>query len=423
MKNIVIIGGGTGGTLAANRLRRHFTEEDVIIEVIDRNDDHIYQPGLLFIPFGILEHEDIIRSRTAQFNEGIRVHIDTVHHIDPSEHRVVLGGGSSMHYDVCIIASGSVLLPQATEGLLGSGWMKDVFTFYEPEGATALTRALDSFDHGHIVIDIADIPIRCPVAPLEFTFLADWYFHEKGARNNVSITFVTPLSSAFTKPVCSASLGHLLEEKKVNLVSDFLCARVDEEQHVIVSYDGRKVPYDLAVVVPIHEGAPFVGRTKGLGDALNFVTVDPGTLQSTSFPDIFAIGDAAYIPASKAGSVAHFEGEILVRNIDCFLRGVAPDATFDGHVNCFVETGFGKALLIDFNYDHEPVPGHFPSALGLPLMKESRMNHVAKLLFQWFYWHGLLPGREIPGIPDAMPLAGKQLKGIAQKRVPTGTKK
>ena len=130
---------------------------------------------------------------------------------------------------------------------------------------------------------------------------------------------------------------------------------------------------------------------------------DQHTLQSEVAPNIFAIGDAANLPASKAGSVTHFEGEVLVENIKRFLAGEALDASYDGHANCFIETGFHKAMLIDFNYDTEPVGGHFPAAVGLPLLKESRLNHLGKLMFQWFYWHALLPGRDIPGIGSDMP--------------------
>lgn len=125
--------------------------------------------------------------------------------------------------------------------------------------------------------------------------------------------------------------------------------------------------------------------------------------------NIFALGDAASVPTSKAGSVTHFEGEVLAGNVVRFLRGAPLDAGFDGHTNCFIESGFGKALLIDFNYDTEPLPGRFPTAVGLPLLRESRLNHLGKLMFAWLYWQRLLPGRGIPGIPATMPTAGKHV--------------
>jgi sulfide:quinone oxidoreductase len=167
------------------------------------------------------------------------------------------------------------------------------------------------------------------------------------------------------------------------------------------------VDFDLAVVIPLHGGASYVERSPGLGDELGFIPVDPGTLQATAKPNVFALGDATDVPTSKAGSVAHFEGEALADNVRCFLDGQPLMSAFDGHTNCFIETGFGKALLIDFNYDTEPLTGHYPAQLGLPLLRQSRLNHLGKLAFQQFYWHSLLPGRDIPGISSTMPARGK----------------
>ena len=323
--------------------------------------------------------------------------------------KVALADGTMLAYDVLVIASGSRLVPEETEGLTGPGWMERVFTFYDLPGATALERALRDFEGGRIVVNVVDMPIKCPVAPLEFCFLADWYFHERGIRDQVELTLVTPLDGAFTKPRSSQLLGGMLDERSIELVTEFNTGEVDGEAGTLISFDERAVPFDLAVVVPVHSGAAFVGRSEGLGDALDFVETDPHTLQSLAAPEIFAIGDAANLPASKAGSVSHFEGEVLVENITRFLAGKELDASFDGHANCFIETGFDKALLIDFNYDQEPVEGHYPTVVGLPLMKESRLNHLGKLMFQWFYWHSLLPGRNIPGIHADMPVSGKHI--------------
>jgi sulfide:quinone oxidoreductase len=306
-------------------------------------------------------------------------------------------------------------VPEETDGLTGPGWMDKVFTFYSPEGAAALEAALATFDGGRLLVNVVDMPIKCPVAPLEFCFMADWYFHERGIRDRVQLTYATPLDGAFTKPVASAHLGGMLAERGIELVTEFNTGEVDGANGRIVSYDARELPFDLAVVVPLHGGASYVGRSPGLGDELNFVPADERTLQAKAADNIFVIGDAANVPTSKAGSVTHFEGETLVENVSRRLRGEPLQEGFDGHANCFIETGFHKALLIDFNYDHEPMPGHYPATLGLPLLKESRLNHLGKLLFESVYWHGLLPGREIPGIGAAMPTAGKQTPARAKE--------
>jgi sulfide:quinone oxidoreductase len=321
---------------------------------------------------------------------------------------VHLEDGSVLGYDVLVVATGATLLPEETEGLTGPGWMDNVFTFYTPEGAAALEAALSRFDRGRVVVNVVDMPIKCPVAPLEFCFLADWYFRDRGIRDRVELTYATPLDGAFTKPVAAAHLGGMLAEKDIALVTDFNTGEVDGPGGRLVAYDGRELEFDLAVVVPLHGGAGYVGRSPGLGDELNFVPTDEHTLQAKAAPNIFVIGDAANVPASKAGSVTHFEGDVLVENVGRHLEGEPLESGFDGHANCFIETGFHKALLIDFNYDTEPLPGHYPAKVGLPLLKESRLNHLGKLMFQWFYWHCLLPGRDIPGIGSSMPTAGKE---------------
>ena len=415
-RRIVILGGGTGGTLTANRLRRHFGIHDVSIKVVDRDDHHVYQPGLLFVPFDLAQADEIVRPRHRQLKRGIEFVEQGVDHVDLTRDVVVLDDGAMLAYDVLVIATGASLATSETPGLEEIGWDGKVFTFYDLPGAMKLAEALDQFHGGRVVVNVIDMPIKCPVAPLEFCFLADWYFTQKGIRDKVQLTYVTPLDGAFTKPVAAATLKNLLSDKGIDLVTEFNTSDVDGPAGTLTGYDGREIPFDLAVVIPMHSGADFVGRSDGLGDELNFVPTDPATLQSKARPNVFAIGDATNVPASKAGSVTHFEGEVMVENIIRFLEGKELDATYDGHANCFIETGFGKALLIDFNYETEPLPGHFPSPVGMPLLKQSHINHLGKLMFQWFYWHGLLPGHDIPGIGSDMPTSGKRRPAPTNKQ-------
>ena len=255
------------------------------------------------------------------------------------------------------------------------------------------------------------MPIKCPVAPLEFAFLADSYFINKGMRDKVDITFVTPMSGAFTKPKATEALDYLLEQKHIKVVPDFNIESVDGEHQKIIDYGGEEVEYDLLVTVPTNIGDTMIERS-GFGDELNFVPTDKATLQTTIKDNIFAIGDATNIPASKAGSVAHFEAEILTDNIKRYIAGKELKQEYDGHANCFIETGHGKALLIDFNYTQEPVKGTFPFAgVGpLSLLKETHMNHMGKLAFRWIYWNMLIKGKHIPFVSATMDTAGKQLE-------------
>ena len=404
---IVVLGGGTGGTLGANRLRRMLPEGDAEITVVDQDNQHIYQPGLLFVPFGLTTTDEIVRPRDHQLHKSITYIQSAVDKVVIAEETVVLADGTRLQYDILVVATGAVLVPEETEGMTGAGWRETVHEFYTLPGATALAAKLAAFPGGRVIVNVVDMPIKCPVAPLEFIFLADWYFTERGIRDKVQLTYVTPLDAAFTKPVASRTLGALLKQRNIELVTEFNTGSVDGTAGHLVGYDGREVPFDLAVMIPLHNGAPYVGRSEGLGDELNFIPTDPHTLQSLAHPNIFVIGDASNIPASKAGSVTHFEGEVLCENVRRFVRGESLDASYDGHANCFIETGFGKALLIDFNYDTQPLTGHYPLAVGFPLLKESRLAHLGKLMFQWFYWHTLLPGRDIPGMGSDMTLHGK----------------
>ncbi len=412
-RRIVILGGGTGGTLVANRLRRQVGDAAEII-VIDRDDRHVYQPGLSFVPFDLADPESIVRSRRAQLHDGIEFRLAEVERVDTAENAVALGGGETIAYDVLVIASGASLLPEETEGLTGPGWGESIHTFYTLDGATRLRDALRSLHQGRLVVNLVDLPIKCPVAPLEFCFLADWYLRRRGVRADVELVYATPLDDAFTKPVAARRLARLLGEKQVRLETEFATGQVDGAAGRLTSWDDREIPFDLLVSIPLHGGAPFIANSPGLGDELGFVDADRHTLQSRAAANVFAIGDVTNVPTSKAGSVTHFEGETLVGNIRRFLRGEQLEGSFDGHTNCFIETGFHKALLIDFSYDVEPLPGRYPEPhLGpLPLLEESRLNHMAKLGFQWFYWHMLLPGHDLPGVASEFRIAGKDTTAI-----------
>ncbi|MBT8272163.1 MAG: NAD(P)/FAD-dependent oxidoreductase, partial [Bacteroidia bacterium] len=201
--------------------------------------------------------------------------------------------------------------------------------------------------------------------------------------------------------------------KEISEVTNFNIEHVDYENNKIIDYAEVEVDYDLLVTVPTNMGDEMIERS-GLGDDLNFVPTHKATLQSKAHENIFVIGDATNLPASKAGSVAHFEAEILTDNILLYIDGQPLKEEFDGHANCFVETGNGKALLIDFNYTTEPVEGTFPfPGVGpLRLLKESRTNHMGKMAFRWIYWNMLIKGIHIPFVSATMSEKGKKLEKV-----------
>jgi sulfide:quinone oxidoreductase len=393
--------------MAVNRLRQQLDPDEWKITVVDKTECHHYQPGYLFIPFGIYTARDVQRPRRDFLPPGVEVIVSDVEVIEPERNRVKLPGGAVLDYDYLIVATGTHPRPDQTPGLDSEAYGDSIHDFYTLEGAVALAERLKSWEGGRMVINIMEYPFKCPVAPLEFTFLADWFFHERGMRDRVELVYATPMDSVFTKPIAAGHLSHLLDEKKVTVESDFYVESVDTERNLLVSFDERELPYDLLVTVPVNMGDDLIARS-GMGDELNHVPVDKHTFLSRDHDNVFAIGDAADLPTSKAGSVAHFAVDIFAENFPRYVEGLPMLEHFDGHANCFIESGFGKGLLIDFNYDTEPLPGKFPlPGVGpFSLLQETTTNHWGKMMFRWVYWNLLVRGRELP-LPAEMTLYGK----------------
>ncbi|MBI5661455.1 MAG: NAD(P)/FAD-dependent oxidoreductase [Ignavibacterium album] len=409
MRKLVIVGAGTAGTMMLNKLYNALDLSEWHITIVDKEETHYYQPGFLFIPFEIYNRRDVIKPKRDFFPPGVDVIMSEIDRIEPDKNRVVLSNNRILPYDYLIIATGSRVDPSEVEGMKDKLWHKNIFDFYTIDGACALRNFFKHWDGGKLVIHITEMPIKCPVAPLEFAFLADWYFTERGIRDKVDIHFVTPLPGAFTKPRASSILGDFLEKKNIKLITDFTIARVDNDEKKIVGWDETEVPFDVLVTIPTNKGDEVIARS-GMGDELNFIPTNKHTLMAEGFDNIFVIGDATNLPSSKAGSVAHFQSDILFENFMDVIEGRKPSAKFDGHANCFIESGFGKGILIDFNYDTEPLPGKFPlPGIGpFSLLEETKMNHYGKVMFRWMYWNFLLKGVELP-IESNMTMAGKRL--------------
>jgi len=407
MKNLLILGAGTAGTMVANRMRRLLDSDEWRITIVDQHEVHYYQPGFLFIPFGIYSKNDVIKPKRDFIPAGVELVMSPIEVIEPNQSRVKLGNGRNLSYDFLVIATGAKTHPEETPGLQEHEWHRTIHDFYTIEGAVALARHLRTWQGGRMVVNVVENPIKCPVAPLEFIMLADWFFHEQGLRDKVEIIYTTPLPGAFTKPIASKYLGDILEQKNIQVVPDFMIEHADPDAKKIVSYDEQEIEYDLLVSVPLNKGDDAIGRSN-LGDELNFIPVDKYTFLSPQHDNIFVLGDAASLPTSKAGSVAHFAVDCWSENFLRYIDGLELMPTFDGHANCFIESGFGKGLLIDFNYEVEPLPGHYPlPGIGpFTLLQESEANHWGKMMFRWMYWNILLRGQELP-LPASMYMAGK----------------
>ncbi len=407
MKKIVILGAGTAGTMAANHLSHMLDMNEWQITIIDEDPIHYYQAGYIFVPFGKATPNRLMKQKKNYLPSKVRALQQKIELIQPENNKVILADKTILDYDYLVIATGCDIYPEETPGLAEHEWGKSIHSFYTLKTAVALEEKMRNFQGGRIVVNVVENPIKCPVAPMEFLMLADSFFTQKGIRDRVELIYATPNSGAFTKPVASKLIGDLLDRKNIKVEADFYIERADPDAKKIISYDERELDFDLLVSVPLNKGSDVIGKS-GLGDDLNYVAVNKSTFLSEKFDNIFVLGDAANAPTSKAGSVAHYATELFVENFKHFVEGKPLEEKFDGHTNCFIESGYGKSVLLDFNYEQQPLPGRFPvPGVGpFSLLQESRINHLGKLSFEWMYWNILMRGRKVP-LPPTMSMAGK----------------
>ncbi len=408
MKKIVILGSGAGGTMVAAKLRRELSELEWTITIIDNDEMHHYQPGWLFIPFGIYTAKDCMKPKRDFIPKGVKFVLGQVEGVDP-EKRTVSTQSGKYSYDWLVIATGCRIAPEELEGL--ENWKPDprsrVHTFFSLESAVALYKKMRFFKGGKLVFNIAEMPHKCPVVPMEFIFMADWYFAVNGIRDKVEIEFVTPNTGIFTKPIATKVLSVAAEGKNILVTPNFHTASVNEEENYIESATGDQIDYDLLISTMPNLGEDYVDES-GLGDGMGYALTDNYTLKHEKYDHIYVVGDATNVPTSKAGSVAHYEAEIIVDNLLREIEDEEPKPVYDGHSTCFIVSGYDKAYLFDFNYQTEPLPGKYPfPGLGpFDLVGESNMNYWGKMMFKWVYWNLLLTGQDLPLEPQ-MNMAGK----------------
>ena len=405
MRKILILGAGAGGTIVANMLLKELSVSEWQITIIDRDERHHYQAGYLFIPFGVYGEQDVLKPKKEFIPPGVQFVVDEIVKIDPSQRRVETRLGQ-YDYDWLVIATGCDIQPSEIDGML-DGWRKDIFDYYTLEGALALRQKLKYFDSGRLVLNIAELPYKCPIAPLEFVFMADWFLTVNGVRDQVEIEFVTPLDNVFTKPVAAKALAQVTAQKNIKVTPYFDLAQVNAKDKTIESHKGEVIGYDLLVAIPPNMGDKAL-IDSNISDPVGFMSTNNETLQADDLERVYVIGDTTNVPTSKAGSVAHYMAYTLVDNLMREIDGYPPKSKFDGHATCFLASGFEKAILLDFNYKVEPLPGKFPfPGMGpFSLLQESLSNHWGKMMFRWVYWNLMMKGLDLPLEPQ-MNLAGK----------------
>jgi sulfide:quinone oxidoreductase len=405
MRKILILGAGAGGTIVANMLLKELSASEWQITIIDRDERHHYQAGYLFIPFGVYAEQDVLKPKKEFIPPGVQFVVDEIVRIDPTQRRVETRLGQ-YDYDWLVIATGCDIYPSEIDGMV-DGWRKDIFDYYTLEGALALRQKLKYFDSGRLVLNIAELPYKCPIAPLEFVFMADWFFTVNGVRDKIEIEFVTPLDNVFTKPVAAKALAQVTAQKNIKVTPYFDLARVNAKDKTIESHKGEVIGYDLLVAIPPNMGDKAL-IDSNISDPVGFMSTNNDTLQADGLDRVYVIGDTTNVPTSKAGSVAHYMAYTLVDNLLREIDGYPPKSKFDGHATCFLASGFEKAILLDFNYKVEPLPGKFPfPGMGpFSLLQESLSNHWGKMMFRWVYWNLMMKGLDLPLEPQ-MNLAGK----------------
>jgi sulfide:quinone oxidoreductase len=353
MKNIVILGAGTGGAITANNLAYRLSDEirsgNVKITVIDKNEYHYYQPGFLFIALSLMTPKEITRHVKSVLVPGINFIKDEVSRVDLNNRIVYTMSGKQLNYDYLVISTGARLDLDSVPGIKG------VDHFYSLDAALRLRDKITKFEGGNIVVTVGGLPYKCPPAPLEMTFLLESYFRKIGKRNNVEITYAYPLPRVFTIQNVSDMTAKLLEERSVKTSLMFNVESIDTEKREIKSIEGETLKYDLAIVIPPHKGAEVIEKS-GIGDEEGWIPTDKYTLNIKGHDDAYAIGDATNIPTSKAGSVADFEAAVVVSRIVDDLQGVKPNKVYDGRTICFLVTGIGEGTMLVFDYNNMPNP-------------------------------------------------------------------
>jgi sulfide:quinone oxidoreductase len=391
-QRVLILGGGVGGTIAANIVARTLQPQEAEVTLVDSTGRHIYMPMWLYMPFQHIagESDQVVRNERDLLNKHVHLVRGQVTAIDPRNREVhvqhsadsnTIGGtggavDATFAYDYLILATGARLAPSDLTGLEQEDgtWHH----FYSTEGALQLREALHTFEGGRIIITVGGIPYRCPPAPLEFTFLLEEWLQKQGLRQRTEIEYLFPLPRVFPIESVADAVTPLLEERNIKYTVFFNTETVDTQHKVIASMEGEERPYDLLVVVPPHRGSNVI-ETSGLGDEQGWIATDRHTLEAKGYEHVYAIGDATDLPVSKSGSAAHFEARVVAHRLIAQIRGEARknhEEQYDGEVMCFLETGQNKATQLVFDYEHPPRPP-----------RPSFTYHMEKQVLNRAYWY------------------------------------
>jgi sulfide:quinone oxidoreductase len=368
---ILVVGGGTGGTIVANNLARRLSGEiragRVKITMLSASDKHMYQPGLLYVAFGQMMPDELYRNQASLLESSIHFHVDPVEQFELDKNRVRCKSGKIHEYDILVISTGSRIVPDQIPGLL-----EGAETFYSEAGAVKLFKRLREFEGGRIAL-VVGVPHKCPIAPVEAIFSLHDFFKARGIRDKVHIKYHYPIGRIHTiEQVAKWAKPHF-DRMGIEYETLFNVKEVDVENKVVKSEEGTETAYDLLIAIPPHKGMEVI-EMNNLGQG-GWIPTDRHKLTMSGHDNVYVLGDTTNLPVSKTGSAAHFEAEVIADNIASIIKIGAPVRDYDGKVYCFIETGHDSATYAMFNYLNPP-----------DLKEPNKPMHWFKMSYNKMYW-------------------------------------
>lgn len=368
---ILIVGGGTGGTIVANNLARRLSAEirsrKVRLTMLSASDRHMYQPGLLYVAFGQMSPDQLYRDQQSLLEPGIDFHVDPVERFELDRNQVKTRSGATYEYDMLVIATGSRIVPETVPGLADGAE-----TFYTEESAVKMFKRLREFEGGKVAV-VVGVPHKCPIAPVELVFSLHDYFKARGIRDKVHIKYHYPIGRMHTIENVAKWAKPEFDRMGIEIETLFNIMEVDAEHKVVKSEEGTETHYDLLIAIPPHKGMEVI-EANNLG-AGGWIPTDRFKLTMNGHDNVYVLGDTTNLPVSKTGSAAHFEAEVVSENIASIIKIGTPVRDYDGKVYCFIEAGHDRATYAMFNYQNPP-----------NLKPATKPMHWFKTAYNQMYW-------------------------------------